>query len=161
MVSKLVGASVWEEELHEHLTSHVSNEREILLEYQEAAAASGSAAFQYLASLIVEDEIRHHRIFEDLASALRTDAELRPEQPAIPRLDHWGPDPGHVVELTERLMEREREDAKALGRLGREMKDVRDTTMWGLLVKLMEMDTDKHLEILEFVRRHARKSSAG
>jgi hypothetical protein len=29
------------------------------------------------------------------------------------------------------------------------------------VVKLMEMDTEKHLEILEFVRHHARKSSAG
>jgi hypothetical protein len=161
MASKLVGASVWEEQLYEHLTSHESSEREILVEYQQAAADSGSAAFQYLASLIVEDEIRHHRIFEELASALRTDAELRPEQPAIPRLDHWGPDPAHVVELTERLMERERQDAKAFDRLGRELKDVRDTTMWGLLIKLMEMDTAKHIEILEFVRRHARKSSAG
>jgi hypothetical protein len=161
MVTKLVGASVWEEELYEHLTSHVRNERELLVEYQQAAAASGSAAFQYLASLIVEDEVRHHRIFEELASALRTDAELRPEQPAIPRLDQWGPDPAHVVELTERLMEHERADAKELDRLSRELKDVRDTTMWGLLVKLMEMDTEKHLEILEFVRRHARTSSAG
>jgi hypothetical protein len=160
-VTKLVGASVWEEELYEHLTSHESNEREILEEYQQAAATSGSAAFQYLASLIVEDEIRHHRIFEQLASALRTDAELSSEQPAIPRLDHWGPDPAHVVELSERLIERERTDAKSLHRLGREMKDVRDTTMWGLLIKLMEMDTEKHVEILEFVRKHARKAAQG
>jgi hypothetical protein len=48
-------------------------------------------AFQYLASLIIGDEIRHHRMFKELASALRTDAEFRPEPPAIPRLDHWGP----------------------------------------------------------------------
>ena len=28
------------------------------------------------------------------------------------------------------------------------MKDVKDTTMWWLLVRLMEMDTAKHIEIL-------------
>jgi hypothetical protein len=158
-VNKLVGASVWEEGLYEHLTAHESNERGTLEEYQEAAAASGSAAFLYLASLIAEDEKRHHRIFDDLASALRTDAELRSEQPAVPRLDNWGPDPAHVVELTERLMEREREDAKDLDRLNRELKDVRNTTLWGLLIKMMEMDTEKHLEILEFVRKHAHKAA--
>jgi hypothetical protein len=157
MVSKLVGASPWEDELYAHLTSHVSNERELLVEYQQAAAASGSAAFQYLASLIVEDEVRHHRIFEELADTLRTDAELRSEPPPIPRLDQWGPDPRHVVELSERLMEHERADAKELDRLTRELKDVRETTMWGLLVKLMQMDTAKHIEILDYVRRHAGK----
>jgi hypothetical protein len=158
-VSKLVGASVWEEELYEHLTSHEINERETLEEYQQAAVASGSAAFLYLASLIVEDEKRHHRIFEDLASALRTDAELRSEQPAIPRLDNWGPNPAHVVELSERLIAREREDAKDFDRLEHQLKDVRDTTLWGLLIKMMEMDTTKHVEILEFVRKHARKAA--
>jgi hypothetical protein len=159
MVTKLVGASVWEEELYEHLTSHAGNEQEMLAEYQQAAATSDSAAFRYLASLIVDDEIRHHRVLEELASALRTDAELRPEQPAIPRLDHWGPEPQHVVDLTEHLLEHERSDAKDLERLTRQLKDVQDTTMWGLLVKLLQIDTAKHMEILEFVRRHARKAS--
>ena len=56
-------------------------------------------------------------------------------------------------------MDREREDAKDFDRLEREFKDVRDTTLWGLLIKMMEMDTAKHLEILEFVRKHARKAA--
>jgi len=71
---------------YEHLTSHEHTERELLAEYRNAADESDSPAFQYLVSLIVEDEIRHHRVFRDLAAALRTEAELRPEQPAIPRL---------------------------------------------------------------------------
>lgn len=158
MTSQLVGASVWEEKLYEHLSSHEDNERDLLAEYQQAASASGSPAFQYLASLIVEDEIRHHKIFRDLASALRTDAELRPEDPAIPRLDRWGEDARRVAELSERLLEREHSDAKELRRLAGELKDVRDTTLWGLLVKLMEMDTQKHIEILEFARNHARRA---
>jgi hypothetical protein len=158
VASELVGASVWEEKLYEHLTSHEDNESELLAEYERAATASGSSAFQYLASLIKEDETRHHRMFSDLASAVRTDAEMRPEDPAIPRLDWWGEDAQRVVDLSERLLEREHEDAKDLHRLGGELKSVRDTTLWGLLVKLMEMDTAKHIEILEFVRRHARSA---
>jgi hypothetical protein len=66
-----------------------------------------------------------------------------------------------VLELTEQLLQSERADAKELHRLAREMKDVKDTTMWGLLVKLMEMDTAKHIEILEFARHQARRSSGG
>jgi rubrerythrin len=157
MTSKLVGASVWEEELYDHLTSHEENEHELLGEYQSAAEESRSPAFQYLVSLIVEDEIRHHRLFRDLASALRTDAEMRPELPAVPRLDQLGADAHRVVELTKQLLEREKTDARELHRLAKELRDVRDTTLWELLVKLMEMDTAKHVEILEFARRHAGK----
>ena len=156
MASKLVGASVWEEELYEHLTSHVEKERDLLVTYQQAASSSGSAAFRYLASLIVEDEIRHHRMFEDLAESLRADAELRSENPRIPRLDHWGEDRDRVVGLTEELITEEERDAAELRRLAKELRDVKDTTMWHLIVRLMEMDTDKHLEILKFVRKHAR-----
>jgi hypothetical protein len=158
MTTKLVGASVWEENLYEHLTSHEQNERDLLTEYQKAADESGSPAFTYLVGLIVEDEIRHHRVFRDLASALKTEAELRPEEPAVPRLGQLGPNRQRVIELTEQLRDREEADAKQLRHLARELRDVKDTTLWELLVKLMEMDTAKHVEILDFVHSHARKS---
>ena len=159
MPSQLVGASVWEEELYEHLTSHEENERGLLIEYQKAAQTSDSPAFAYLVSLIAQDEIRHHRMFADLADALKADAELRPEQPKIPRLDGWGPDPAHIAKLSERLIEQEREDLKLLHKLRKELDDVTDTTLWALLVRLMEADTSKHIEILEFARRHASRAA--
>ncbi len=158
MSTKLIGASIWEERLYRHLTSHEESERELLVEYQDAASTSGSDAFAYLCDLIVEDEIRHHRVFSDLASALRTDAELRPEDPAVPRLDRWGSDPAKVVALTESLLELERKDAKELHKLTTRLRNVADSTMWQLLVRLMESDTAKHIEILEFVRSHARQA---
>ncbi len=158
MATNLVGASIWEERLYRHLTTHEEHERDLLVEYQEAAEASGSEAFRYLSSLIVEDEIRHHRLFRDLADALKTDAELRPDEPRVPRLDKWGPDAARLVELTEALLAREEADAKELHRLSTRLRNVKDNTMWQLLVRLMEMDTAKHIEILEFVRRNARRA---
>jgi hypothetical protein len=159
MATELVGASVWEAKLYEHLTSHEESERSLLVEYQEAADGSGSPAFRYLCGLIVEDEIRHHRIFRELASALRTDAELRPEAPEIPRLDRWGPDASRVVELSRALLERERSDARELRRLAAHLKGLEEDTMWHLLVRLMEMDTAKHVAILEFIEDRARKAA--
>jgi hypothetical protein len=155
MMTTLIGASVWENDLYEHLTSHERTERELLGEYRAAAAASQSPSFQYLVALIVEDEIRHHRVFQDLASALKTDAELRPEQPLVPRLGQLGPDGQRVIDLTDQLLEREQADSRELRRLAKDLRDVKDTTLWELLVKLMEMDTTKHIEILEFIQRHA------
>jgi hypothetical protein len=109
--------------------------------------------------LIIEDENRHHRVLQDLASALRTDVELGRDEPAVPRLHHWGTDPAHVVELTDRLLAREQADARNLHRLRRELHTVADTTMWPLLVELIEMDTAKHVKILDFVGRHARRAT--
>jgi hypothetical protein len=158
MAAKLMGASVWEEGLYGHLTSHEEKERGLLVEYKAAADASESGAFRYLAALIIKDEIRHHRVFQDLASTLKTEAEMRPEEPAIPYFDHWGPDAAKVVELTDRLLAQEHADAKELHRLAAELKVVKDVSVWQLLVRLMEMDTDKHIEILNFVKRHARRA---
>jgi rubrerythrin len=155
IVAKLIGASVWEVQLYEHLDSHEHRERGRLTQYQQAATDSGSPAFRYLASLIIEDEIRHHRMFRDLAESLQTEAELRPDQPAVPRLEQWGADPQRVVDLSERLLAEERADAEELHRLSGELKESKDRTLWQLLVELMEMDTAKHIRILDFVRRHA------
>ncbi len=156
-MAKLIGASVWEVQLYEHLDSHEHRERGRLAQYQQAATDSESPAFRYLASLIIEDEIRHHRMFRDLAAALQAEAELRPDQPAVPRLEQWGADPLRVVELSERLLAEERADAEELHRLCGELKELKDTTLWQLLVELMEMDTAKHIQILDFARRHASK----
>jgi rubrerythrin len=158
MTAHLRGASVWESELYEHLTTHEQHEQQLLVEYQKAADASESPAFQYLTSLIVEDEKRHHRVFQHLASALKTDAEFLTEEPAVPRIGNWGPDLHRVMELTDQLVERERADARELRRLSDQLKDFRDTTMWSLLVKMMEMDTAKHIEILNFVKRKVRNA---
>ena len=158
MVTRLIGASPWEDELYEHLSAHEESERDLLVEYRQAGERSGSAAFGYLTALIVEDEVRHHRMFGELASALRSDAELRPDQPEVPRLDHWGADRAEVIELTETLLAREYADARELRRLAARLTELEGVSLWPLLVKLMEMDTAKHIEILTFVKRSARRS---
>jgi len=151
----LNGGGAWEQALYDHLTSHVENEVGLLQAYQEAADESHSAAFSYLVGLIVEEERRHHRTFAELAATLRTEVDARPEEFAVPRLGHWGFEHAHIVELTDQLLERERDDAGALAELAETLDAVKDTTMWHLLVDLMQMDTAKHIRILEFVREHA------
>lgn len=158
MSNDLVGASVWEQSLYDHLVSHEQTERELLVEYQQAAADSQSPAFRYLASLIVEDEVRHHRLMKELAESLKLDAELAAGDPAVPRLGGWGPDPRKLAEIGDRLVQHEEYDLALLRRLRKEMETVKDTTLWSLLVRLMELDTSKHVEILNFVRRHAKKA---
>ena len=75
--------------------------------------------------------------------------------PEIPWLRHLE-DPKDLLDATKRFLAVERDDAKHLRQLMRELHDVEDTTLWALLVRLMLLDTEKHIEILRFVQRRAK-----
>ena len=150
------GASAWERELYAHLTSHVEGERDLLQEYRAAAQTTPSKALRYLVNLLIDDEIRHHRIFMQLADSLRNDSLLGGKDPSVPYLDFdRESNRDAVIDLTDQLLRREQEDAQELKHLKREVQDVKDTSLWYLLVDLMERDTQKHIAILRFAKKHA------
>jgi rubrerythrin len=150
------GPSAWERDLYAHLTSHVEGERALLQEYRAAAQTSPSKALGYLVNLLIDDEIRHHRIFTELAESLKNDALLRDKEPSIPYVDFdQTSNRDAVVDLTDQLLRREQADAQELKRLRRELRDVKDTSLWSLLVDVMERDTQKHIAILRFAKKQA------
>jgi hypothetical protein len=151
------GPSAWERDLFAHLTGHVQAESSLLKDYSVIAEQTQSKAFRYVVNLLIEDEIRHHRIFMELADSLKADAGVVNEEPAIPYMDFHLADRSAVVDGTKQLMDKEEQDARELKALQRELSDVKDTTLWSLLVDLMQRDTQKHIAILRFVRKHAGK----
>ncbi len=156
MSMRIVGASVWEQEMYDYVSGHVVTEGAILDEYQRLAEdPSGSSAFRYLASLILADERRHHQLFNDLAESIRQMAELRLDDEPIPSLNGLKADRERIMATTRQLLEAERADARELKQLEKKLKNVRDTTLWGLLVELMQDDTSKHIKILQFIRDRA------
>lgn len=148
------GWSVSEAELLSHLYNHAAHEAALLDEYVQAAGTTESKALAYLIEILMEDERKHHRWFGELASSLQTDATLSGADPTIPRMDFHRADRATVRDVTDRLLEHEKADERELKRLQREMRDLKDTTLWGLLVELMQRDTDKHIAILHFVKKH-------
>lgn len=150
----LIGASHVEQELYTHLTEHVRNERQVLERYVAAADATYSHALTYLVKLLIDDERRHHMMFNELASSLKHDAEFHSGEPTIPRMDFDRVDGAAVRELTDELVEREQQDKKELKKLQKELRDLKDTTLWSLLVDLMQRDTEKHIAMLRFVQQH-------
>ncbi len=148
------GASSWERDLFAHMIQHVGNERKLLEAYVTTADATESKALAYVVKLLIEDERRHHILFQDLADSLRHDAEFRPGDPTIPRLDFDRVDRSTVRDLTDQLVQREQKDLRELKNLQRGMRNVKDTTLWSLLVDLMQRDTNKHIALLRFVQQH-------
>jgi hypothetical protein len=157
MSSSRVQASRWEADLHDYLTSHLTNEADIASEYGELAQDTTFPAFAYLAAWILEDERRHHRVFADLARSIRAMAELDRAEDAIPSLHGPAAERERIVASTNRFLNIEREDARELRQLRRRLRHIEKTSLLPFLVRLMQDDTRKHIRILKFVRSHARK----
>ncbi len=146
--------------MYDHLTEHVLMEGALLDEYTAAAQSTNSKAFAYLVDLLVQDERRHHQAFTQLASSLRTTAELSGDDPEIPRPDF---DKANVelLEVTRQLLAHEKADAAQLKQLRSELRDFEDTTLWGLLTDIMRRDTDKHIAILRYVEKQTKRARRG
>lgn len=157
MTDIIVGASPFQQRLYEHLSGHVEDEHEVLQAYSALADSTGSEAFKYVAELILDEERRHHQVLRDLTEAVRRAASLSGEPSPIPHLDLYK-DREAILAATDRLLAVEEEDQRHLKALAKELEDFEGTTLWSLLVKLMQADNDKHRMILKFVKRNARRS---
>jgi hypothetical protein len=150
--------SAWEEDLFSHFTQHTEQETTLLSAY-EALASSGPSQFvRYLAGMLLEDEKRHHRMFTQLANTLVSQASLTPGEDDVPPLT-GGADVAALAPLTDQLIALEEDDKHQLARLRKELRDVRDTTLWDLMVQIAERDTEKHLLILRFIAGTARDAA--
>jgi len=144
----------WDQAVLDEMESHVESERDLLVEYARAAQEVEAPDLRFLINLILEDERRHHQLFQEMARALEGVRQWRTTEPAIPPLSHR-PLPEEVRKLTDRFLAAERDDRRQLRALGRRLRPVADTTLWSLLVDLMLLDTEKHLHILGFIADHA------
>jgi len=146
---------VWEATLLQMVNGHVKEEAQIEEDYRRLATEIDAADIRFLIELILEDEERHHRWLAQLASSVKALVDLDPS-PDIPwiRPLHDGEE---LAAATKRFLAIEREDARHLRQLIKELHEVEDTTLWALLVRLMLLDTEKHIEILRFVQRRAKR----
>jgi hypothetical protein len=153
-LTELAG-SPWDEDLLTHFTEHLTAEQELLEEYAKFRDG-GSEHVRYLVDLILDDEARHHRTFEELVNRVRSEIDFRDYAPSVPYLMRHPADRQSVIEATERLLAFEHDDQKSLHKLQKELRPMRDTTLFSLLIELVELDTRKHIAILEFLRRTAK-----
>lgn len=146
----------WPEEIRDRITEHVATEHDVMLQYEKLAEETPAEDVRFLMRVVLDDERRHHRWFRELRNSLEAAIELREVGPSIPAVknDPVGPD---LLEATEQLLEIEREDARELKALRKALEPVQDTTLWSLLVEIMEHDTQKHIAILEHIRKLAKE----
>ena len=136
----------------ETLRTHGQREDALLDSYHRLVEGASDEGVRYLGRIIVEDEERHHELIGDIANRIASaiyGAEIEPSTPALsPRVDRA------LLEATRHLIALERQDAKELRTLQRELRDSPPTSLLPLLIKLMLHDTAKHIEILRFIRAY-------
>lgn len=147
--------SVLEELLLAHVEHHLAAERDVMVEYAALADESPDEYVRYLAGLILDDERRHHQRLLEMRNRVESDVAWREVSPALPRVTVPA-DREHLAEVVDRFVAVEEHDADELRQLRRHLRDVRDTSLLSLTVEIMELDTQKHLRILDFIRRSLR-----
>jgi rubrerythrin len=146
----------WWARVSHQFSTHVREESAFLTQYEELAGRVGDEGIEFLLQLILEDERRHHAFFEEMMNAATTGADGIPAPPAPAAATARS-----LIEPTERFLEAERDDRAQLRHLRKELKPARDDTLWPLLVELMEIDTEKHIKILEYLRRRLERAVKG
>jgi len=148
------GLSVSEETLYLHLASHVSSEAEFIASYRDRAETPDTPeAARYLIHMVLDDEERHHRMLREIMTAIGNGIAWRDDPDAVPNLPYGPPDQA-LEEATSRFLAAEKVDQKELHALRKELRPFRDTSLWALLIELMEHDTAKHILILSFIHDH-------
>lgn len=146
----------WAMGIVDHVERHMDTERDVLTQYRELAEDTSDERLRYLVHLILDDEVRHHRLLDEMANWLRAAAEHRPlSGPQVPSFTPGGDgeDTDGLRARTAELLGIEHQDLEELRDLRRQVTRVEDTSWWSALVETMEFDTRKHIRLLEFIQR--------
>jgi hypothetical protein len=146
----------WEAGLLAHFREHGKREGEALAAYERFAKRNPEDFVRYLGKMLLDDERRHHRMFDELANALIGSSKLIRIAPDIPPLSPLS-DAAELQEQTARLLDIEKTDHAELHRLRKDLEPVKQVTLWELLIRLAELDTQKHITILRFISDAARR----
>lgn len=139
----------WWVRIGHEFQSHVREELHFLERYDEAMLEIDDPAARFLLHMILRDEHRHHELFEEMTHAVLGEDSTGVAAAGVPR-----PSPElaqQLLEPTQRFLEAERDDRKRLRRLAKDLEPLAAESMWPLLVQLMEIDTEKHVRILEYL----------
>ena len=135
----------------QHLEHHIEGERELLGEYESLLEETDHPPVRYLLRLLLDDEQRHHRILVEMLNQFRSSVYCADEEPRVPWMIRKA-DPA-IAATTRRLRRGERKDLHQLRALRRRLKFMRRSSLNGVLVDSLILDTRKHLGYLRTLQR--------
>jgi rubrerythrin len=145
------------ERLMNEFEAHENGEREFVQAYREIAEKTKNPLIRFLLRLIISDEEKHHAVTHAMASTLKGDLTWTKPEAAIRGLADLRQEQGELLKLTEDFIELEKKGMKEYKKLIKASEGYYGG-LFVLLLKSMIHDSEKHVEILEFLRRRLRKA---
>ena len=137
-----------------YLKRHLEAEQEVLEAYQRLVDDRPDDIISYLIRTIVMDESRHHELFTEILNSLQSKVRWEEMSPRVPPMPAHIEDGTALLEATDHLLEIEQDDAKELKRLRKAWaKSDGERGLWALLVGGAELDTERHIRLLKYLRR--------
>ena len=148
--------------LSEYIGEHLRTEQGALDAYSRLIEDRPDDAITYLIRTILKDEARHHEIFAEILNSLESIIRWEDITPRVPSVRVQPENREDLLETTDRLLELEREDLKELKQLRKAWKKSGgELGLWALLVETAELDTEKHIRMLKYLRELISASDAG
>jgi bacterioferritin (cytochrome b1) len=154
--SKTVGVISDETSEIEHLMNefenHESHEAVFVRRYREIFQTMHNPLVKFLVELILADEEKHHKVLESMTSTLKGALTWTRFENAIEGLYNLGQQKDDILNVTEEFIQAEKKEIVEYRKLMRASKRYYQG-LFTLFLAAMIHDSEKHIEILEFLRQ--------
>lgn len=139
------------ERLMNEFTAHEGHETEFTKRYKEIADKSQNPLVRFLLQLIITDEEKHNAVTHAMASTLKGGLTWSRPEGSISGFYDLGREKEELLRLTADFVKLEKDEIREYRKLMRACKGYYHG-LFVLLLRLMTHDSEKHVEILEFLR---------
>jgi hypothetical protein len=140
------------ERLMKEFESHETHEAVFLQRYREMLGKTHNPLVKFLVELIAADEEKHQVILHAMTSTLEGSLTWAQLQDAIQGVDNLGTEKDEILKLTEDFIHVEEKEIGEYRKLARATKRYYQG-LFSLFLAAMIHDSEKHVEILEFLRK--------
>ena len=145
------------ERLANEFEAHEGQEGSFLKQYKELVGQTDNRMVKFLLQMIISDEEKHHAITHAMLSTLKGDLNWSSPTDAIRGLYDLKNEKEKLLGLTENFIQVEKTGINEYKQLIKESKGYyRD--LFSLLFRSMIHDSEKHVEVLEFLRDRLKES---
>jgi bacterioferritin (cytochrome b1) len=149
------GVSETEKVMNE-FEAHERSEGKYTQRYKEIAETTKSPLVKFLLGLIVSDEERHHAVTRAMAANLEESLRWTKIEGAMPGIEDLAEADKELVHITEEFIQVEKQGIAAYKDLMKATKGYH-AGLFALLLKSMVHDSEKHIDILEFLRANIKR----
>lgn len=145
------------ERLMNEFEAHESQEGEFVKRYKEIAEKTENPVVRFLLRLIVSDEEKHHAATCAIVATLKGDLTWTKPEGALHGLYDLGEEKEELLSLTEDFIQLEKQGIRDYKELIKASKGYY-RGLFVVLLQSMIRDSEKHVEILEFLRQRLKET---